>query len=189
MPNIAKPQSEHGAAIIELLMVTPVLLLFIFAILDFSIYIKTMSTMDTAATAAVRWAQEQPEQVIEQSTGKDSSWTRPARLKTTATDSLSAYLNTAISETDMFGKPAEEGGIGVSIVLGDQYTNTYTHRFYDDASILLERDDSYVSFLPFTVTVDYALSFPTPIGKAIGASLAHTVRQSGTIDMLDGETW
>lgn len=186
---VAKPQAEHGAAIIELLMITPVLLLFIFAILDFSIYIKTMGTMDTAATAAVRWVQEQPGQIIEQDTGKDSSWIRPPRLKTSATDSLSAYLNTAISETNMFGKPVEEGGVDVSVELGEHYTNTYTHRLYDDSSVLLERDNSHVSFLPFTVTIGCNLSFPTPIGKVIGASLTHTVKQSGTIDMLDGETW
>lgn len=188
MLHIAKPQSEHGAAIIELLMVVPVLMLFIFAILDFSIYIKTVSTMDTAATAAVRWAQEQPEQVLEQGVA-NQTWARPARLKGNAEESMAKYLNTAISETDAFGKPIEEGGIEVTLHLGEHYINTYTHRLYDDSSILLEREGSRVSFLPFSVTVDYGFSFPTPLGKALNDALPHTVTQAGTIDMLDGETW
>lgn len=166
---------EEGAAIVEFVFALPVLLLFVCAVLDASVYIKAGITADTAATAAVRYLMD------------ESSSTGVAQ----AQQELGSYLARVDAAFAL-------QGASVKVDLGETSTSRYTHRFYmDDGedAVLLERKNSAVVTQPVAVTVTYTGAFLTPLGRAAslsagqGGKLVVTAVQNGDIDLTGGSTW
>lgn len=189
----------------ELIFAVPVLLVFIFAVLDLTMLMQTRSTMDTAATAAVRYVEDRPELFFEKNGVAQAgggygdttgTWaTNPVKLTGNDSEALSAYLDEAFG-SDLFGSGAASARLELA---GDMRTSTYDHHFYADAP---ETDDDLdnpavragckLAYQPFKVTVEYPVDYKTPVGDAIAAA-AGTRRasssQAGSADLTDGASW
>lgn len=158
---------EGGAAVVEMVMILPVLALLVCGILDMGAYLKAGVTVDTAATTAVRYLMDDP---------------------TRSADELQTYLGRV---DPAFGGSCTE----VAVAWGDAECTTYTHRFYNDLKNVAPRNGSTVTVRPVAVTVTYTGAFLTPLGRAVGlatgtdGSLVACSTQVGELDLTDGATW
>lgn len=166
-PYDKRLRDEEGAAILELVMITPVLVIFAAGILDLSLYIKCNMTVDSASTALARRCMDDP------SLAKSNA-------------ELCSYLS--IVEPTL--TDAE-----VTVETKDAVCENYTYNVYpDNAGGHVTRNSSN-SYTPFTVTVSYAGSFFTPIGRGISlaaggdGSLTVMHSQTGRLDTTSGATW
>lgn len=166
-PAHPHPHSEDGAAVIELVFALPVVLLMAAAVLDLSALIKCNLALDSAATAAVRYCMDSP-------TAADD----PAELKR-----YFACIDPSLE------------GAELSVTLGRQDSQGYTHLIYPGASESLISRESSCTYQPVTVELSYTGSFYTLVGRGISlasggdGSLKAVCRESGCIDRTDGSTW
>ena len=161
-------KDEDGAAIVEMVLVIPIVVLLMAGLLDLSAYIKCNITMDSAATAAARFCMDDPSNSTNQA-------------------AISSYLARIDSELS---------DVKVSVETGKPITETYTHYLYPDISDNhIERPGSVCTYTPFVVELTCTKSFFTPIGRGISlasggdGSLTVTSRQAGQLDMTKGDTW
>lgn len=165
--NICRADDECGAAAVELIFVIPIIVLFAAAILDFSLLVKCNMTLDSAATAAVRYCMDSPE-------------------KPRSTEEIKSYLKTIDPSLS---------GVEVRLTEGAVQKEAYDHLFYIDETETTIPRKSYCSTQPFSVELAYKGKYKTLVGQGISlasggdGSLTATNVKSGTLDITDGDTW
>lgn len=206
-PGRFRDVDESGAAIVELVMAVPVLLLFIFAVIDLTVLMQTRSTMDTAATAAVRYVEDRPELFFEKDydtaaagggewEDDNGTWASdPAKLTGDDRDQLALYLDQAFG-SDMFTTRNAEAYIELT---GDTVAETYNHKIYPEAPTNAQersnpavREGSRLVYQPFRVVVEYTVPYKTPLGSALESMTGSTATysaQAGSADLADGASW
>ena len=168
---------ERGAAVIEMVMAVPVLVILICGIVDLSTYIKVCTTVDTAATVATRYIVDDPSLTPDRY--KDE-----AKIRKCVNDSFAEDL----------------GGLDVKVSYNESKLKkeTYTHHFYteetNDDITSMTRTNCQLTYQPFTVTVTYQGEWWTPFGRLIGravnedhsADMVVTSKQAGQVDLTQG---
>lgn len=166
-PASSHARSEEGAAVIEAVFALPLVLLMVAGVLDLSALVKCRLSLDSAATAAVRYCMDIPEAAGD-----------PATLR-----SYLASIDPAYAE------------LGLSVNLGAEESRSYTHIVYPGVSEAAVRRESRCTYQPFSVELSYTGSYYTLVGRGISlaaggdGSLSARCRESGCIDRTDGSTW
>ncbi len=163
----SRARSEEGAAVVEAVFALPLVLLMVAGVLDLSALVKCRLSLDSAATAAVRYCMDIPEAAGD-----------PAALR-----SYLASIDPAYAE------------LGLSVSLGAEESRSYTHIVYPGVSEAAVRRESRCTYQPFSVELSYTGSYYTLVGRGISlaaggdGSLSARCRESGCIDRTDGSTW
>lgn len=166
-PASSHARSEEGAAVIEAVFALPLVLLMVAGVLDLSALVKCRLSLDSAATAAVRYCMDIPEAAGD-----------PATLR-----SYLASIDPAYAE------------LGLSVSLGAEESRSYTHIVYPGVSEAAVRRESRCTYQPFSIELSYTGSYYTLVGRGISlaaggdGSLSARCRESGCIDRTDGSTW
>ena len=166
-PASSRIRGEEGAAVIEAVFALPLVLLMVAGVLDLSALVKCRLSLDSAATAAVRYCMDTPQAADD-----------PVMLK--------RYLASIDPELER----AE-----LSVSLGARESQGYTHLIYPGASESVISRESNCTYQPFSVKLSYAGSFYTLVGRSISlasggdGSLKAICRESGCLDRTDGSTW
>lgn len=163
-----KPNAnEDGAAIVELVVVVPILIVLVAGILDLSLLIKSNMATDAAATALARRCMDDP------SLASDNQ-------------QLCAYLKLI--------EPGLENAT-VKISKESEQKQPYVYSVYPDESENRVTRTSYNSYVPFTVSIDWQKNYYTLIGRGIsyacgdnGELRVHSA-QTGRLDTTSGATW
>lgn len=159
--------SEDGAAIVELVMVVPILVVLVAGLLDLSLLIKSNMAADAASTALARRCMDDPNLADD-------------------TQQLSAYL--ALIEPGL-------QSASVNVSKEREQKDPYVYSVYPDESENRVTRSSYNSYVPFTVSISYQRNYYTLIGRGIsyacgGNGMMHVQSaQAGRLDTTSGATW
>lgn len=160
---------ERGAAIIEAVLVIPLLALMLAGVMDVSQMFMSYNQTDYMATAAVRYCMDNPDTADE------------------------AHVSEYLGEI----APSFAERCTVEVEQGSQVADpSYVYRVYQDEDYIPATRTSTYAHAPVRVTVDYKGTWLTGLMRALSASDANpegalllSSTRAGELDQMDATTW
>lgn len=138
-----KGRSERGSSVVTFVVALPLLLLFLFAVVDLGRSVFLSMALDDAAHAACREASGHPAGDVAESQLREAAFAAAPAL-------------------DRAGLR-----LGVSVRYGEMEDRAYAHRFYNDATGAYDERTSYARSRPVEVSLELAGQYLTPLGAAL----------------------
>lgn len=210
----AGADGERGAAVVEILLVMPLMVLLVASTLDAGCYIRYAVEADSAATTAVRYLMDYPDRVPDDemqcpggelcsagyangsscaaSCGGGAACTCGKTIGNSSSASLDGLLdylrmtNPALFKSDL----GEQGALRVTVDDGQRVYDAYEHKIYLKDG-MYNREGSVTTRQGLTVKVEYKTKFPTAVGASLTGDhlLTATAVQHGELDRTGGSTW
>lgn len=168
-----KRPCEHGSSVVTFVLALPLLVVFLFAIMDVGRTVFLHMALADAAHAACQVVVDDSEDGVTQSALREAALTAAPAL---AVEGLS---------------------VSVKVRYGDTQTESYGHRLYDEESAAFEKRISQIEKREVVVTVGLEGSYLTPLGNALSVAqgrsdsgFSHEAQATGVIDTtVKGGSW